>query len=192
MGRRGGYRKVRSPRRGAGMGFKWPLGTAARPRRAVRDSARGVGLRAVDLRRAAIRPRLARSAFLEAAWGLRAVLGHQRRSVAKRGLATRTPVPSLPALRAARDTAVRAPPRGRAPLPAMLGVELREPILELQADRILGPSVRPRRVRHDTRAARRAAAGCAGPLGCPTSILESGAQIENQPNGRSNRVAHHE
>ena len=71
--------------------------------------------------------------------------------IAERGLASRAAVSSLSALRAASYTSLR-PGRGmRAPLSAVLGARLQQPILVLQAGRILRPLLRNPGVRDHRR-----------------------------------------
>ena len=134
--------------RSTGVGLKWTLGTTARTCRSVRGRARcRVRLRAAALRGAEVRPRLACDAFMEAAGCFWPIPGHEGRSARERSLAAWTHVLSLPTVRAASNALIRPTGEARAALPAMLGVELREPVLELQSLRGVWPPVRSCRLR---------------------------------------------
>ena len=114
------------------------------------------------MRRHDVRSRLARDASLDTAWPRWTVLANQGRSAAERGLAPRAPVPSLPGVRATGDAAVRAGGRAGPSVPALLGLELREPVLELQGH--LGPTALLPGIRGHDPQARTPAASRAGSL----------------------------
>ena len=81
--------------------------------------------------RGEIRARASLDAVLDAASGFGCVMEHPSRARVQRCLASRTALPAVPALLTPGDAPLNARRRGRAALPAMLGAELREPILEL-------------------------------------------------------------